>query len=81
MHQMRLLSASLVLAFGLSACGGSDSTSAAEASGQTLAGTGCQAQRIIRADPDELAQHASLLADIQQDSKGKCLWLRAELID
>ena len=28
MHQMRLLSASLVLAFGLSACGGSDSTSA-----------------------------------------------------
>ena len=28
MHQMRLLSASLVLAFGLAACGGSDSTSA-----------------------------------------------------
>ena len=28
MHQMRLLSASLVLAFGLSACGGSDGPSA-----------------------------------------------------
>ena len=31
--------------------------------------------RIVRADENELAQHAALLATIQKESRGKCLWL------
>ena len=35
-------------------------------------------QRIVRASDDELAQHAALLAAIQKESKGQCLWLAAD---
>ncbi len=31
--------------------------------------------RIVRADENERAQHAALLATIQKESRGKCLWL------
>ncbi len=35
-------------------------------------------QCIIRADEDELTEHERVLAAIQKESKGKCLWLAAE---
>ena len=34
--------------------------------------------RILRADDDELAEHARTLAAINKESKGKCLWLAGE---
>lgn len=34
---------------------------------------------VLRATDDELAQHGVLLAAIQKESKGKCLWLAGEL--
>ena len=34
-------------------------------------------QRVQRASPEELAQHDELLAAIQKESKGKCVWLAA----
>lgn len=37
-----------------------------------------RAQCVIRADADEIAAHEALLATIQKESKGKCLWLEAE---
>lgn len=37
-----------------------------------------RAQRIVYADVDDLEQHAKLLAAIQKESKGKCLWLASE---
>lgn len=37
-----------------------------------------RAQCVIRADVDEIAAHEALLAAIQKESKGKCLWLEAE---
>ncbi len=35
-------------------------------------------QIVLRASDDELAQHNALLAAIQKESKGKCLWLSGE---
>ncbi|MDS4016205.1 MAG: DNA polymerase III subunit epsilon [Candidatus Accumulibacter sp.] len=35
-------------------------------------------QRVRRADAVEVAEHESILAAIQEASKGKCLWLRAQ---
>ena len=32
-------------------------------------------RRVLRASPEEMAQHTELLAAIQKESKGKCLWL------
>ncbi|MEO8409585.1 MAG: DNA polymerase III subunit epsilon [Propionivibrio sp.] len=55
-----------------------DSAQNAAASERLLAGTACKARRIVLADADELTQHAQLLAEIQRESKGRCLWLRAE---
>lgn len=34
-----------------------------------------RAQRIVRANPEELAEHETLLAAINKESKGKCVWL------
>ena len=34
-------------------------------------------QRVLRASADELAAHDALLAVIEKESKGKCLWLQA----
>lgn len=35
-------------------------------------------QRIVLASADELDEHAALLAAIQKESKGQCLWLEGE---
>lgn len=32
-------------------------------------------RRVLRASPEEMAQHTELLAAIQKESKGKCVWL------
>ena len=45
---------------------------------QALADRPRREQRIVRASDDELAQHAALLAAIQKESKGQCLWLADE---
>ena len=50
----------------------------AAASEQLRAGSSFKAQRVVLADADELVQHAQLLAEIQRESKGKCLWLPVE---
>lgn len=34
-----------------------------------------RSQRILRASAEEIAEHETLLAAIQKESKGKCLWL------
>ena len=34
-----------------------------------------RAQRIVRANPEELAEHETLLTAINKESKGKCVWL------
>jgi DNA polymerase-3 subunit epsilon len=40
-----------------------------------LQGTARQTRLILRATDPELAEHERLLASIQKESKGKCLWL------
>ena len=35
-------------------------------------------QRVVRASDDEIAEHQALLAAIQKESKGQCLWLADE---
>ena len=35
-------------------------------------------QRIVRASDDEIAEHAALLAAVQKESKGQCLWLAGD---
>ena len=42
---------------------------------QTLADRPRRAQRVVRASDDEIAEHQALLAAIQKESKGQCLWL------
>ena len=32
-------------------------------------------QRVLRASPEEISEHEALLAEIQKESKGKCVWL------
>ena len=32
-------------------------------------------QRVLRANAEEIAEHEALLAEIQKESKGKCVWL------
>lgn len=49
-----------------------------EADGRGPARTQGKALRILRASDDELAEHRALLATIQKESKGKCLWLSDE---
>jgi DNA polymerase-3 subunit epsilon len=34
--------------------------------------------RVLQASAEELEAHTKLLAAIQKESKGKCLWLNAE---
>jgi len=60
---------------------GGDQTPEIDPSALLLAASERKVQRIIRADPDELGQHEQVLAAIQKDSKGKCLWLPAEPIN
>ena len=36
------------------------------------------ALRVLRANPDELAAHAGVLAEISKESKGKCLWQKLD---
>ena len=45
---------------------------------QALADRPRREQRIVRASDDEIAEHAALLAAIQKESKGQCLWLADE---
>ena len=44
----------------------------------TTSTTKARAQRILRASPEELSQHETLLSAIQKESKGKCVWLSGE---
>ena len=32
-------------------------------------------QRVLRANAEEISEHEALLAEIQKESKGKCVWL------
>ncbi|MBI4740925.1 MAG: DNA polymerase III subunit epsilon [Betaproteobacteria bacterium] len=50
----------------------------AGALGLGVAGRQRKPQIVLRASDDELAQHDALLAAIQKESKGKCLWLSGE---
>lgn len=45
---------------------------------QALADRPRREQRVVRASDDEIAEHAALLAAIQKESKGQCLWLADE---
>ena len=40
--------------------------------------TKARAEKILRATPEEVDQHQTLLAAIQKESKGKCVWLLDE---
>ena len=57
---------------------GGDQPSPADALAAIALDTPAKAQRIVYADAGDLEQHATLLAAIQKDSKGKCLWLPDE---
>ena len=46
---------------------------------QALADRPRRAQRVVRAGDDEIAEHQALLAAIQKESKGQCLWLADEV--
>jgi len=47
---------------------------------QTLTSSHRREQRIVQASAEELAQHEDLLATINKESKGKCLWLADETV-
>ena len=46
-----------------------------------LSGRPAAPQRILRASAEELTAHETLLAAIQKESKGKCLWLQQRSMD
>ena len=46
-----------------------------------LSGRPAAPQRILRASAEELTAHETLLAAIQKESKGKCLWLQPRSMD
>ena len=46
-----------------------------------LSGRPAAPQRILRASAEELTAHETLLATIQKESKGKCLWLQPRSMD
>ncbi|MEI7429358.1 MAG: DNA polymerase III subunit epsilon [Betaproteobacteria bacterium] len=52
-----------------------DNSTQSKITEQQLIDTPTRAQRVMRASNDELEQHHQLLAAIQKESKGKCLWL------
>jgi DNA polymerase-3 subunit epsilon len=54
---------------------GNDTAGQGAAAGQTRDAGQRRAQRVIRASADELAEHEQVLAAIEQESKGRCLWL------
>ena len=58
---------------------GNDTPNLPENAGQVLTDIERKPQLVVRASEDELAQHAQLLAGIQKESKGKCMWLPVEL--
>ena len=37
-----------------------------------------RARRVLRASAEEIAEHETLLAAIQKESKGKCIWLTGD---
>ncbi len=41
-------------------------------------GVHAAARRVLRASPEEIALHETLLAAIEKESKGKCVWLAGE---
>ena len=53
----------------------SDTTGPLDANGQVKIPVHNRTQHILRATDTELEQHEQLLAAIQKESKGKCLWL------
>ena len=57
---------------------GGDNTPEIDAAAQLQIDSERRAQRIVRANPEELVQHQKLLAAIQKDSKGNCAWLPVE---
>ena len=54
-----------------------DKANQPEAAGQMQLAGERRKQRILRASETELAEHEQLLAAIQKESKGNCLWLPA----
>ncbi|MEI7612811.1 MAG: DNA polymerase III subunit epsilon [Betaproteobacteria bacterium] len=55
-----------------------ENTSPSQTDAQKLTENIIKGQHVLLASTDELEQHEQLLAAIQKESKGKCLWLPAE---
>jgi DNA polymerase-3 subunit epsilon len=55
-----------------------DNTAQPDVAGQLQVSAQRKAQRILRASASELAEHGEVLASIEKESKGKCLWLPRE---
>ena len=60
---------------------GNDNAGQTATSGQERNSIQRRPQHIVRASDDEVAQHEQLLAAIQKESKGKCLWLASDPVD
>jgi DNA polymerase-3 subunit epsilon len=60
---------------------GNDNAGQPATSGQAQSGIQRRPLNIVRASDDEVAQHEQLLAAIQKESKGKCLWLVTDPVD
>jgi DNA polymerase-3 subunit epsilon len=58
---------------------GNDNTAQADVGRQLQVSADRKAQRILRASDSELAAHGEVLASIEKESKGKCLWLPREV--
>lgn len=58
---------------------GDDSGGRLEAPGMISSADPRRAQQVRRASSEELAQHQRVLSAIEETSKGKCLWLKAEI--
>jgi DNA polymerase-3 subunit epsilon len=57
---------------------GSDNTAQPDTAGLLRTSSQRKPQRILQASEAELAAHAQLLAAIEKESKGKCLWLQPQ---
>lgn len=55
-----------------------DHAGRSQPAGTAVSGKSRQALLIRQASAEELAQHALILAAVEQASKGKCLWLQSE---
>lgn len=57
---------------------GNDTPAQLDVAGQLQTASQRKAQRVLRASDAELAEHEKLLAAVDKESKGKCLWLPRE---